>query len=106
MKIAFMIWSAVAIVLIVIGAMAYRSETPAGFYSNYGPPEVRDVHGYNQAVARMWWTAALLFEAIGGLLLKVRQNSPLVILPVLLTVAWAIGLLLAYHRIEAKYRAD
>ena len=101
---AFAIWSVLALVFIWIGFRSYRSDTPAGFYANSAPPEVKDTPAYNHAVGKLWWTAAVIFELIGTSLLFMKQNSVLVMIPYLLTVFWALGLLLAYQAIESKHR--
>ena len=104
MWIAFVIWGGIGLVLCGIGVSAWRSEKPAGFYAGIKPPEVRDVRGYNRAVAVLWFAYAALFVLLGlPFLLEVR-NKAWLILPILGTVAASFGLLIGYHFILQRYQ--
>ncbi len=107
MVFAFVIWCLLAALFAFIGLRSKGLDVPAGFWANSAPPEssdIKDVKAYNDAVYRMWMIFAGLFVLTGVPLLFCRQNSPLVIVSVLATVAWCIGLLITYTRIESKYR--
>lgn len=101
---AFVIWSAAAALLAAIGVHVRFSDKAAGFYANSKAPEATDVRAYNREVSRMWLIAAVLLEIIGVPFLFLKQNSPLFIPVFLLSFAWVIGLLIAYQKIERKYR--
>lgn len=104
MVIAFLIWSAISVVFLIIGIKARRSETAVSFWSNAKAPEVSDIKQYNLAVSNLWFVFALVFEASGIPLLFCTQNSPLALISILGPVALIIGAMIAYTRIEAKYR--
>ena len=102
---AFLIWSAVTLLFLGAGIAAWRAQKPAGFFTSVKPPQVTDVKKYNRAVAVLWFTGAVVFEVLGLPLLFARQNSPLLIPVGLGTAFLAIGMMIAYSRIEAKYRS-
>ncbi len=100
---AFIIWSLCAVVLLVIGIIDLRSEKPVGFFAGVKPPKVRDVKKYNRAVARIWIIGAVIFELLGLPFLFLGQNAAGFIIIEIGTVFWAIGLMIAYVLISAKY---
>ena len=103
MIIAFIIWSAVTILILVIGILTWRAKKPAGFFTGVEPPKVTDTQAYNHAVAILWFVYAALFELLGIPVLFLRQNSAGV-LPVVLGVpAITIALAVAYHLILTRY---
>lgn len=104
MLIAFIGWSLIACALAAIGAYAWCAGKPVGFFAGVDAPKVHDVRGYNRTVARIWWIFAALFELLGLPLLKLRQNSPLVLLLVLGTVLWSLGLMVAYVVTTNKFQ--
>ena len=104
MIIAFVINSMVAVMFLAIGASAWKSKEAVGFFTFVDPPKVRDTKRYNHAVAKLWFAAALVFEILGGSLLWIEQNSPLIILFILGVVILVITMMIVYIRVEAKYK--
>ncbi len=103
MMIGFVIWSAITVMILVIGALTWRSKQPAGFFAGVEAPKVRDVQGYNHAVAILWFVYAALFELLGIPFLFLKQNAA-GFLPVILgVVVITIALPVAYHRILSRY---
>ena len=104
MIIGFIIWSIVFLVILGIGIWSWHSGKAVGFFSGVKPPEVTDVRRYNRSVATLWFVYAALFESLGIPLLFLKQNSPGFI-PVIFSVpALLIAMMIAYIRIEGKYR--
>ncbi|MBR6960559.1 MAG: SHOCT domain-containing protein [Clostridiales bacterium] len=56
----FVIWSAVALMLVGVGVWALRSMKAVGFFAGVEAPKVTDVRKYNRAVAGLW------FKPLGG----------------------------------------
>ena len=104
MIIAFIIWSVITLVFIVIGIISWRSEKPAGFFTGVKPPEVNDVVKYNHSVGTIWFVYAGLFEIFGVPFLFLKQNSAGFIIPMLGVVFSSIGLAVAYTFVLAKYQ--
>ena len=52
MKIAFIIWSIVAIIFFIMGLIDRKSEKPTGFWANAKVPEIENIPEYNNAVAK------------------------------------------------------
>ena len=101
---AFVIWSIVAVIFIGIGIGCRKEEQPVGFFTFAKPPIVEDAKAYNRAVGVLWFVSAAVFEVIGIPLLLLEQNSPLYILIIFAVIIWVIGLVIAYLKIEAKYK--
>lgn len=104
MLIAFIIWSIVAVLFLVIGIVGRKSNEAVGFFTFVNPPEVIDVNKYNHAVSVLWIMAAVVLELIGVPLLFLEQNSPMFILMIFGVVVLIIGMMIAYLRIESKYK--
>lgn len=104
--IAFVIDSIVALIFLAIGISAWRAKEAMGFFTFVDPPKVKDMKGYNHAVAKLWFAAACIFEILSIPFLWLEQNSPLVILFILGTVFLVIAMMIVYTRIEAKYIRD
>ena len=100
----FVIWSAVALMLVGVGVWALRSGKAVGFFAGVEAPKVTDVRKYNRAVAGLWFVYAALFELLGIPFLFLKQNSAGFLLPVLGTAAISIGLMIAYQRILRRYQ--
>ena len=104
MIIGFVIWTICAGIFLAIGISAWKSKKPVGFFTGQKPPEVDDVEKYNHAVAVLWFVGAGVFEALGLPLLFLEQNS-IGFVPVILCVpVMLIAMMIAYVRIEARYR--
>lgn len=104
MVIAFVIWTVVSLIFLLIGVNSWKSEKAVGFFSNAKPPEIKDVKKYNKAVAKIWFGFAAAMEIIGIPLLFIEQNSPVALLIAFAVVALIIGIMILYTRVEAKYR--
>lgn len=104
MKTGFLIWSAAAVIFLVLGKVSWKSKKPVSFFTFVKPPVVKDVKKYNHAVAILWFVSTILFEILGIPLLFIRQNSPWGIALMLGTMFWGIGISVVYIRIEEKYK--
>ena len=93
----FIIWSTVALMILIVAAVTWRSRKAAGFFTGVKPPEVRDVRKYNRAVAVLWIVYALLFEGLGIPLLFLEQNKALIAVILLGVPILTIGLVIAYQ---------
>ena len=104
MIIVFVIWSVCAVIFLLIGMSCRKSKEAAGFFTFVKPPAVKSVERYNRAVSALWFSGAALFEVIGIPVLFFEQNSPGYIFLILAVMLWALGMMVAYTRIEAKHR--
>lgn len=100
----FVIWSAVAVLIIGIGIWSWNAKKPVGFYAGTAPPKVTDLRKYNHAVGILWFVYAALFELLGIPLLYSKQNAAVFVVTVLGVVFITIALMTAYNRILARYR--
>ena len=103
MLIGFIVWTACAVIMLVIGIVSWISKKPAGFFAGVEPPKVTDVKKYNHSVAILWFVYGILFELLGLPFLSYKQNSPVFILTLLGTVAITLGLVIAYHFILNRF---
>lgn len=101
--IGFIIWSVVALIFVFIGIYTWKSNEPVGFFTGQKPPEVTDTKGYNHAVAKIWFVFATVMELL-GLPLLAGQNSPYIMLSVFGAMFSVIGIIVAYVRVETKYK--
>ena len=105
---AFIIWSIVGVVFIVMGIynMHSKKEIPFGFWANAEAAAIEDVKAYNRALGRLWCVYGTLFVLIGLPLLMVNEKNPgLFIIPLVGTMLISIGAMAVYSIvIEAKYR--
>ena len=96
--IAFIIWGIIGLLFIVMGIYEFHSKKakPFGFWAN--------VKGYNRALGILWCVYGVLFTLIGLPLLD-RQNSGLIIIPILGAMLISIAAIATYVvGIERKYR--
>lgn len=101
---AFVIWTIVALVFVVIAIAGRTAKEPVGFFTGVKPPEVTDIKGYNRAVSTLWIVFAILLELTGVPLLFLKQNSPYFLFVILFIMPLIIGMVIAYLKIEGKYR--
>ncbi len=102
---AFIIWSIVGVIIIILGIIDFFSKKPAGFWANVKTIEVKDVNGYNRATGILFILYGVLF-IIFGLPLLAGQNPALVILSAFGVVAETIGGMAVYTLcIEKKCKA-
>ena len=104
MFIAFVIWTLITICFWGIGIYCLRAKDPVGFFTGVKPPRMKDTKAYNQATGKLWLVTGCLFEGIGIPFLFLKQNSPFFVLLMLATIALLIGMMIAYVRIEGRYR--
>lgn len=103
--IAFIIWIMVSLVFVVIGIYDLRAEEVVGFWSNGKKPIVKDenLKAYNKAVGILWIAFALVFMLLGFPLLA-GDNSPLIVITLLGSLADIVALMAVYVLvIEKKY---
>ncbi|MCR4586085.1 MAG: hypothetical protein K5686_10230 [Lachnospiraceae bacterium] len=105
MVIGFVIWTLICLILLGIGIWAWNAKEPVGFFAGVKVAGVKDIKGYNHAVAILWFVYAVLLEAVGIPFLFLEQNSAGFVPVILGTVVLSIALPIAYTRIEKKYRA-
>ncbi len=112
MIIAYLIWLAVALLFVVLGVVdiihAEKGQV-FGFYNISPPPKAEsltDVPAYNRAVGKLLIGAGIVFALLGLPLLFAGDNAALIVLVgVLGSIAWVIGMVLTYElKIMKKYR--
>ena len=104
MVVAFIIWSIVAFMFVVIGIVDWNSKTEVGFFTGVEPGKKKDIVGYNRAVAKIWFFFSAMLEIIGIPLLFIQQNSAIAVIVCLLTVALIIAIMIVYVKVDAKYK--
>ena len=104
MMLAFGIWSVLSLLFVALGISTRYAKKPRGFWANAKVSEVRDVKQYNRALARLWFVFAAVLELLGLPLLMAEQNNPVFLLILLGIPALVIGMMIAYTRIESRYR--
>lgn len=104
MIIGFIIWSICAIIFLGIGISCRKSQEAVGFFTFTKPPIVKNVKHYNHAVSVLWLVAAAIFEMIGIPIILMEQNSPYFLFVDLGALVWVIAIMIAYLKIEAKYK--
>lgn len=100
----FILWTLITLIFVYIGITTRKSNIPVNLFTFGDAPKVNDIKRYNKAVSNLWLVFTLLFEMIGISLLFIKQNSPFVVLIVLGVVFLVIGMMVAYIKIESKYR--
>lgn len=100
----FITWTIVAGIFAAIGMSCRKSHETVGFFTFVKPPMVKNVEAYNRAVSVIWFVAAFVLELIGIPLLFAEQNSPIFVFVVLAVVVLVSGMMIAYFRIEIKYK--
>jgi len=104
MIIGFIIWTLCALIFFIIGITSWNSKKEVGFFTGVKPNQMQDVTAYNHAVAKIWFVFGSLFELLGIPFLIFEQNSPIFLLVVLGCMFMIIGLIIAYLKVESKYR--
>jgi len=107
MIIGFIIYAAVALIMIVIGIVQIRSPRPAHFYSGETAPrpeELTDVRGWNRCHGIMWILFGVMILLSYGIAALIG-DSPLSILPMLGGMIIPIPLMVLYHqKLEKRYK--
>ena len=101
---AFVICTIVSLIFGGIGFNAKKSEKPVGFFTGVPAAKMKDVKGYNGAVARIWFRCAIALEIMFIPLLFIDQNSIVGIFLIFGVVILVFWMMLAYLRVEAKFR--
>lgn len=104
MIIGFVIWSIAAVCFLGIGISCLKSKEAVGFFTFVKPPVIENVELYNRAASKLWFIAAFVFEVMGIPFLFEEQNSLVFILMVPGIVILVIGMIIAYMKIEMKYK--
>ncbi len=104
MKIAFIIWSIVAIIFFIMGLIDRKSDKPVGFWANAKVSEIENIPEYNNAVAKIWFVFAVVLELLGIPLLFIKQNSPMIMFAVIGMMILIIVIMVVYTKVEDKYR--
>lgn len=104
---AFAIWSAVSVMIIIIGIVTMRMKKPAGFFANVPAPEkVTDTKAYNRSLGTLFICYGILVCLCGLPLLKQKPGA-LIIITMLGTVFSTLALILIYTGVIApKYKAE
>ena len=103
---AFIIWSIVGLLFIVMGIYCINSKKakPFGFWANAEVADIKEVKKYNRALGILWCVYGFVFVLIGLPLLS-GQNSGLIIITMLGTMFISIVAMIFYVvGIEEKYR--
>ena len=103
MAAGFVIWTAVSLVLLVIGIAAWKADNAVAFFTGTKPPEVSDVKKYNHSIAGLWFVYAVLFELLGVPFLYAKHNAADFLWAIAGVPVITIGLMLAYNRILRRY---
>ena len=99
----FVIWTAVALLLLGIGIRSWRSGRTVGSYAGVKPPEVSDMRKYNRSVAVLWIVYAVLFELMGLPFLFVKHNSPAFLWSSAGVPVITIAMMIVYNRILRRF---
>lgn len=101
--IGFVLWLAGGCLLVALGIRAFFAKKEVGFFSNVKALNMRDVKAYNRAVGKLFIVYGIVFMAL-GLPLLAGQNSGLILISILGTVAETIGAMAVYILvIQNKY---
>ena len=109
--IAYLICLACALLFVILGFACFwaaKKGKVVGFFSNVKPPEpeeLSDVAAFDRAVGKLWIAAGITFALLFLPLLFSQDDSPLILLSIIGSIFWAIGLIVIYLQgIEKKYR--
>ncbi len=102
---AFIIWTVVTLVFVILGISTWKSKDAAGFFNVTEPPKIpkENIKAYNHSVAVIWFVFSGVFELLGVPLFLFEQNSPYFILTMIGSIFLIIGIIIAYLRVENKY---
>lgn len=100
---AFMIWMCISVLFFIFGIRTWKAEKPVTFFTFQDPVKVREIKKYNHAVAKLWFTLAVLFGMVGVPFLFLKQNSPYFFFISLIVPIISIGIMIAYSFIQSKY---
>ncbi len=100
------IYAYVALIMIAIGIMQYKSKKPTGFYTGETPPkaeQLTDVNAWNHRHGMMWivYGIAIVLSFLTGLLISYKVLSAL--LPIVIIVGALPVMILYHHKLKNKY---
>ena len=102
---AFSTFALIGLFFLIMGIRCLHSDKPSGFWANAEQFEVTDVRAYNKAMSKLWFTAALLYAALGLPLLTPANILLLILVSVVGTMIVSIGIMIFYTTvIEPKYK--
>ncbi len=103
---AFIVISLVCLIFIGIGISCRMAKEPVGFFTGVKAPQIPEeaVKKYNNAVSILWFSFAIVIELTGIPFLFAGQNSPVFIVPILGVPFCLIAMMVAYIKIEARYK--
>ena len=102
--IAFILWALCGVIFIGFGVFTLFAKKPMGFWANARMFDVKDVKGYNRAVALLWFIFGAVFITLGLPLLQ-DGNSPYLMLSVVGVMMEAISAMIVYTLvIDKRYR--
>lgn len=100
------IYAYVALIMIAIGIMQYKSQKPTGFYTGETPPEAEqltDVTAWNHRHGMMWiiYGIVIIVSFLFGLLIPHEVLSAL--LPVVIILGALPVMILYHHKLKKHY---
>ena len=100
------IYAYVALIMIAIGIMQYKSKKPTGFYTGETPPkaeQLTDVTAWNHRHGRMWivYGILIIISFLSGLLIPHEAVSAL--LPIVIILGALPVMILYHHKLKNKY---
>lgn len=102
---AFSAFALIGLFFLIIGIRCRRSDKPSGFWANAEQFEVTDVHAYNKTMSKLWFTAAILYTALGLPLLTPANILLVILVSMVGCMIVSIGLMIFFTTvIEPKYK--
>ncbi len=100
------IFSYVALMMIIIGIVQYKSQKPTGFYTGETPPkaeQLTDVTAWNHRHGMMWiiYGVVIIVSFFAGILIPHEVVSAL--LPIVILLGALPVMILYHHKLKHKY---
>jgi len=100
------IYSYVALIMIAIVIMQYKSKKPTGFYTGELPPkaeQLTDVTAWNHRHGMMWmiYGIAIIVSFLAGLLIPHEVIS--ILLPIVIILGALPVMILYHHKLKKNY---
>ena len=93
--VAFIIWAICGLLFVGIGISCFFVKGKrVGFFANFKDKEVENPEKFNKVMGRFWIINGLIFILIGVPLLS--DNILLMIMTMIGTIFWMIGLMIVY----------
>ena len=100
----FIIWAACGAMFVLLGVYCLFAKKPCGFWANVKEAQVKDVRGYNRAMALLWIAFGVVFALLGLPMLD-EENPAMMMFSCLGVMAEAIAAMIVYTTvIDKKYR--